>query len=269
MTLRGRGEGDEIRAMSLAARLRKIANRLDTPGAAWAEKERIPLKLYQLFERIKARHAIKTILDVGANRGVFAVRAARCFPGVAMHAFEPLPGCQEKLGRMVSEYPHIRTHATAVGDRCGTVEMFENEYNESSSMLPMMDKHRELWPHTKKTTPISVPITTLDAFLEKEAVGEPVFLKIDVQGYELSVLKGATETLKKVAVAVMEVNFEGLYEGQAEFSELVALMARNGFRFIELADEMRVPPGGRVIYGDAVFERAGGGALLRGGQAGE
>ncbi len=132
--------------------------------------------------------------------------------------------------------------------------MFENEYNESSSVLPMMDRHRQLWPFTQRSQPISVPMITLDAFTASLPLAEPLFLKIDVQGYELSVLEGATATLRKVAAAVMEVNFEPLYEGQADFSRLIELMARNDFRFIEFADEMRVPAGGRLIYADAVFE---------------
>jgi FkbM family methyltransferase len=240
--------------MSVASRLRKLANRLDTPGAGWAEREHIPLKLYQLFERIKSNRRIGTILDVGANRGVFASRAARCFPGVPIHSFEPLPACRERLARLTAQYPHIQAHPTALGDHCGQIEMFENEFNESSSMLPMMDRHRQLWPFTERTQPVSVPMMTLDAFTESHPLTEPVFLKIDVQGYEMSVLKGAPATLRKVAVAVMEVNFELLYQGQAEFAELIALMARNDFRFIEFADEMRVPAGGRLIYADAVFE---------------
>jgi FkbM family methyltransferase len=242
--------------MSLASQLRRLANRLDTPGARWAEREHIPLKLYQLFERIKSSHAIRTILDVGANRGVFASRVTRCFPGIPIHAFEPLPGCQERLARLAAEYPHIKLHPVAVGDQCGQIEMFENDFNESSSILPMMDRHRQLWPQTKHTQPIFVPITTLDAFTAAHSLVEPVFLKIDVQGYELSVLRGSTTTLRQVAVAVMEVNFERLYAGQAEFFELVEFMAQSGFRFIEFADEIRVPPGGRLIYADAVFESA-------------
>jgi FkbM family methyltransferase len=240
--------------MSFASRLRKLANRMDTPGAGWAEKHGVSLKLYQMFERIKLNHRIQTILDVGANRGIFAGSAARCFPGVPIHAFEPLPGCGERLARLVAQYPHIQTHRVAIGDQCGQIEMFENEYNESSSLLPMMDRHRQLWPFTKRVQPISVPITTLDTFAASQPLDGPVFLKIDVQGYELSVLKGAEATLQKVAAVVMEVNFEPLYEGQAEFFQLMEFMVKNGFRFVEFADEKRIPIGGKLIYADAVFE---------------
>lgn len=241
--------------MSAANFLRSLADRFDTPGAAWAKRNRIPLRLYQLFQRIQAAHEVRQIFDVGANRGVFASRAAKCFPGVAIHAFEPLPGCQERLARTRQEFPQISIHPMGVGDQIGTIEMFENEYNESSSILPMLDRHRELWPHTKRTQPIKIPITTLDQFSREHSLAGPIFLKIDVQGFELNVLKGAVETLKRVSAVVAEVNFEALYEGQASFPDILNFLSENGLRFTDFSDEMRRPAGGRLIYADAVFER--------------
>ena len=239
--------------MSLARELRKLADRLDTPSAATARRLGMPLDRYQLFERIKSLADIRTVLDVGANQGEFARYSADCFPNAAIHCFEPLPVCQPLLQAVAARYSQIKIHPVALGEKNGTVEMFENDFAPSSSLLPMQDRHRELWPKTIGTKKIQVTMETLDGIAAKSPLASPIFLKLDVQGFEMSVLRGATQVLRQTAVAMMEVLFEPLYEGQADFRELLNFMAERGFRFVEFADERRLPPVGKMVYADGVF----------------
>lgn len=81
----------------------------------------------------------------------------------------------------------------------------------------------------------------------------PHLLKLDVQGYELSVLRGAEETLKDTLVVFTEVLFDQFYEGQADFPAMLEFMRARGFRFVEFASECRLPPLGKMVYADAVF----------------
>ena len=134
--------------MSLAKELRKFADRLDTPGAATARRLRIPLDRYQLFERIKNLAVIRTVLDVGANRGQFARQAALSFPKAMSHSFEPLAVCEPPLRELAAQFPQLRPHFVALGAVSGVTEMFQNDYSPSSSFLPMQDRHREIWPKT-------------------------------------------------------------------------------------------------------------------------
>lgn len=239
--------------MSLARELRKLADRLDTPSAAAARRLRIPLDRYRLFERVKSFADIRTVLDVGANQGEFARYAADCFPNANIHCFEPLPVCQMQLKNLAARCSRIQIHSVAVGEEIGSVEMFENDFAPSSSLLPMQDRHRELWPKTVSAKKINVNMTTLDAVAAGAPFTGTIFLKLDVQGFELNVLRGATQVLRQTAVAMMEVLFEPLYEGQADFRDLLNFMADQDFRFIEFADERRLPPLGKLVYADGVF----------------
>jgi len=239
--------------MGLASELRKIADRLDAPGHADARRLGAPLHLVQLFQRVRELAEIGTIYDVGANRGEFARIASKCFPEAIVHAFEPLEVCQPPLRKVAGENPGMRVHAMALGDSRGTVEMFQNDYAPTSSLLPMEKRLGELWPgaaHARKTP---VQLETLDA-LDIERRGDAL-LKLDVQGFEASVLKGAANTLKQTAVVMTEVLFEKLYQGQADLLTLANLLAWHGFRFLEFADQTRLPPQGRLAYADAVFVR--------------
>lgn len=243
--------------MSLASELRKVADRLEVPGFREARRRRVPLDHFRLFERVKNLTDLRTVLDVGANKGAFSRWAAQCFPKADIHAFEPLTPCQTPLGKVAAEFAKVKIHQLALGDSIGTVEMFQNDYTPSSSLLPMEERHKELWPKTAGAKKISVPLETLDNVTARLGVRGPAFLKLDVQGFELHVLRGATRTLNDVAVVMSEVLFENLYAGQADFGTLVAFLGGRGFRFLEFAEERRLPPLGRLVYADAVFVKAG------------
>lgn len=243
------------RMNNIARKLRKAADLLDTPGAWEARRNRIPLNLYRFFRRVEARGPIQTVLDVGASRGEFARYCAACFPHAAIHAFEPLPACQAALQRVAAASSRVRVHAFALGDRAGEAEMFQNDYDPSSSVLPMMDRHRELWPKTTGSKKISVRMDTLDNVSGQIAIESPAFMKLDVQGFELHVLQGAQQVLPKVSTLMMEVLFEPLYENQAGFRTILNFMSERGFRFVEFVDERRDPARGALLYADAAFAR--------------
>ena len=236
--------------MSLAKELRKLADRIDAPGYADSRRMRVPYPLYRFFGRVQAWGAVRTVLDVGANSGQFSRAAAQCFPGVTVHAFEPLTVCQLALRKVAERFPQIQVHPVALGERAGEVTMNENEYPDSSSLLAMTERHKELWLKTRNEKRITVPMQTLDAMREQLGAG-PHFLKMDVQGYELNVLRGAEETLKATSVVFTEVLFDQFYEGQADFPAMLEFMRARGFRFVEFASERRMPPLDELAYADA------------------
>ena len=133
--------------------------------------------------------------------------------------------------------------------------MFENEYAPSSSILPMLNRHRELWPKTCKDHSISVPVHTLDNIMAGVDAYQRIFMKMDVQGYEMHVLRGAESTLHRVQAIQMEVLFEDLYDGQSNLRSFMNHLADRGFVFSEFMDERRLPPSQTLIYADAVFIR--------------
>jgi FkbM family methyltransferase len=241
--------------MSLANELRKIADGLDQKGARAARRLRIPLHQYNVFERLRELGEIKTIIDVGANRGEMVSVFARCFPRARIHAFEPLELCQPPLAQMKKELPQLTVHQVALGNHSGEMEMFQNDYAPSSGVLPMLDRHRELWPKTANEKLIKVPMVTLDSVAASEDFQYPAILKLDVQGFELHVLDGAENVLPHCSLVQLEVLFESLYEGQANFADLNSRLYAHGFHFIDFVEERRVAPSNRLIYADAAFMR--------------
>lgn len=138
-----------------------------------------------------------TVFDVGANIGltamIFAKKAGRVL------AFEPAPRALTMLRRNVSAIPNIEVHAVAVSDAPGTVHFSEHDALDCSSMAADGE--------------IAVEAITLDSLgIDAD------FIKIDVEGFEEQVLRGATRQLER-GVPVM---FEG--HSQAEVDRNLAIM---------------------------------------------
>ena len=81
-------------------------------------------------------------------------------------------------------------------------------------------------------------------------------LKLDVQGYEARVLEGCGEILSRVEQLECELSLAGLYDGQAELSEMVALLDGLGFEMVDLDPCFHDRRDGRVLSFDALFARA-------------
>jgi len=197
----------------------------------------------------------KTIIDVGANTGPFSFAARVCLPDVQIYAFEPLPDCFNLLVKNMTPFDNFIAYQTAIGDQKGQMEMWKSDFNESSSLLPMSELHKVTFPHTANNQAVHVPISRLDDYLEKMNLVPPILLKIDVQGYEDKVIKGAVKTLKKMDWVMIEMSFQPLYEGQPLFDDIYQSLISNGFKFAGNMEALYSPLDGNVLQSDGIFYR--------------
>ena len=80
--------------------------------------------------------------------------------------------------------------------------------------------------------------------------------KIDVQGYSMPVLEGATETLNWADTVIVETSFVKLYEGESTFGQVYRHLVDAGFEFVGLLDQLEHPRTGAILQGDAMFRRS-------------
>jgi hypothetical protein len=97
---------------------------------------------------------------------------------------------------------------------------------------------------------------TLDVLVQEKKFPLPDFIKLDVQGYELEVLKGAENALKTAEVILMELNLIPIYKDAPLIDETVTFMADRGFRLYDLGTFFRRPYDKALWQLDAVFVRA-------------
>jgi FkbM family methyltransferase len=198
----------------------------------------------------------KTIIDVGANVGQFAVACAKIFPTSTVHSFEPEPKSLEKLKRNVENLSKVRICPVALGERSGEALFHINSHSHSSSILPLEERHRQAFPEAQEVKTIKVPLSTLDRELKSISMDRPVLLKLDVQGYEPHVLEGASDTLKRVDYVILEASFRPMYVGEKTFVEITAMMEERGFQFLRPLAWLTDPHNGEVLQMDALFGKS-------------
>jgi FkbM family methyltransferase len=197
------------------------------------------------------RADVRTVLDVGASRGQFALFALSRFPQAAIRSFEPLPGARDKL--KVVTAGRVEIVAAAVGAEPGRAELNVSAQDDSSSLLPIGRRQVAEYPGTEATTTIEVDVVTLASVLS-EALPGPVLLKIDVQGFELDVLRGAGELLSKVDEVFVECSFVELYDGQALADEVVAFLFEHDLRLAGVYGLSHTATG-EALQADLLFRR--------------
>lgn len=204
--------------------------------------------------RAKER-GLRTVLDVGANRGQFGSELRSMGYAGRIVSFEPLASCHAALLKTAEQDLAWQVAPrAALGAEDGTVTMNVSENLVSSSVLPMVEKKVQIHAPARYVASEEVPLRRLDTLREPSWVA-PFALKIDTQGFELEVLKGATELLSDAPVVLLEMSLVPLYDGAAGFAELYAWMERAGYRCIGITEGFSDVQKNEQLQADAMFVR--------------
>jgi len=170
------------------------------------------------------------VVDVGANRGQFSLICRHLRPGAAIVAFEPLPGPAAVFSRLFGGTSQVRLHQCALAPAQGEMTMHISGRDDSSSLLPISNLQQVNFPGTQSVGMRQVPAGPLSDYVEPGEMGRRSLLKIDVQGFELEVLKSAESLLPGFRWVYAECSFVPLYEGQALADEVIAWLQARRFR---------------------------------------
>ena len=175
------------------------------------------------------------VADVGANAGTFLARVVRLAPNGRHVAFEPLPHLADALRRA---FPHVSVHAAAVAETAGELEFAHVVRCPAFSGL----KRRTDLPADEVVETIRVPVVALDVALPPDF--PLTLLKIDVEGAELAVLRGAAGTLARCRPWVLfEHGLGGVATYGTTSAEVLAEFDRAGLCVWNLDDWLKgLPP---------------------------
>jgi FkbM family methyltransferase len=205
----------------------------------------------QLLQSVSA----SLILDVGANSGQFARQMRRDGFAGRIVSFEPLDAPFNELSRWAGRDPLWEVHRTAIGLQPGTAVMHVTSDSWSSSLLPVLDRHAKA-ASISVVGQAAVPVASLDDLAAEADWADHVsYLKIDVQGGELDVLRGAERLLSGTVAAVeIEVSLVELYRGQPLFSEVNTYMGERGFCPVRIEPEFFDPDTGSLLQLNATYK---------------
>lgn len=198
---------------------------------------------------------IATVLDIGANTGQFASMIREILPEVMIYSFEPIETSFRELKSNAAALGPIECLPYALGESDAVMEMHKNDFSASSSILEMHSRHAEAFPMTARSVIEKVQVRSLDAIVSQLTLKPKVLAKIDVQGYEMNVLKGAEKSLAAIDALIVETSFETLYEQQPLFDEVYRFLLGRGFGYAGNFDQAADPRTGAILQADGIFLR--------------
>jgi FkbM family methyltransferase len=204
-----------------------------------------------------------TILDVGAHDGYFASKFVLRAPLAEVHCFEPNPEVVPKLtavaarlGQSTPGRPRCVVNPVGVGSEERTLNLNVTGLEQASSFLMPNQAAVAGWPEHDFSVRAThaVQVIRLDRYLEQHQLRHIKLLKIDVQGYELDVLKGLGQRLHDVEYIHVEVQFQRLYEQAPIWSELIGYLRPFGLEPV-LMDRIVFGANNEPMEADLLLQR--------------
>ena len=197
----------------------------------------------------------RTFIDAGACRGDFTALLLAQFPDAAIHAFEPDPEWSRRTCERFASDPGVRVWNAALHEHATGAELQVHADPGTSSLLPRAASVRRYY-HAHDRVVGSIPVATavLDPFIDREAPAGVALVKLDTQGSELSILRGAQRSLATAAIDVIYTEFFVVphYAGAPLLGDLIAFLGRFGYSLFDLFKGPNAA-NGQLRFGDAIF----------------
>lgn len=192
-----------INLLGLAYRSRGINTHFDISVNGEA------LVLDHILREWKKTGAEPTILDVGANIGDFSTRIARDYPEAVIHAFEPNPVTFEQLQKNLGD-SQCQLHNLGMGSAHSTMTIYVDPANRSTALASLYPEVMKDIHQSDTAEEVPVQIGVLDDFCKEQGLGNIDLLKIDTEGHEFEVLRGARQLLTEQKIALIQFEFNSM-----------------------------------------------------------
>lgn len=186
-----------------------------------------------LFGDVLQRHGARTMLDVGANVGHYSRRLLTMFPDAQVFAFEPLGTTFSKLSALSDDFGDRFVPVNAgVGDKAGKLELRFSDGAESHASFAVEASDV---PYVENTQGEVIDVVTLDGYFAPGVNDAKIdFIKIDVEGYEYEVLRGAQELIgrHRPMALQLEFNWHHMFRGHSLYMLAAALPGYDVYQMV-------------------------------------
>jgi len=192
---------------------------------------------WQILASIGPVNRPHVVFDAGAFKGYFSHCWRKWCPQAEVHAFEPSTEACDLLQQKFTNEPFFHLNQVGLGETEGQMEYHvASEARSCNSFLPPNEKTLdEMQYRVGAVTTRTVPVTTLDAYCRQAKIAGVYLIKIDVQGFELNVLKGGAQVaLPLTDYILVESAIRPLYVGAPRFSDVFEYLTAHGFHLIGL-----------------------------------
>jgi FkbM family methyltransferase len=235
--------------LALRDRINRVARRL-----GYEVRQYTPLRSFAAA-RERLLEGVDVVVDVGANTGQYGELLRESGYSGRLVSLEPVAEAHAELRARAAADGAWEAVCVAVSDADGEVTLNVTGDSRSSSILPRNERFPDK-PGWAPRESRPVPARRLDGLVgELLRPGERAYLKLDVQGYERTVLAGAGDALGRFEALELELSVTPLYDGQPAVGEMLPLLAERGFRPVCL-EPILLDDDGLLMELDGLFARA-------------
>lgn len=191
-----------------------------------------------------------TIVDVGAHTGLVADALDFLYAPKRMWVVEPNPAHGGKLDARFRGRPNVTVVKACLGETSGAVSFNVYEFDAASSLFACRTGHMASLGLSEGRTSITAPMTTLRELLPPDLAALDL-LKLDCQGAELTVLRGAGATIRSVRWIYCEVSIDPIYDGAPLFGEVHEFLRGAGFELRRMGGFSGA--GSSIQWADALY----------------
>ena len=189
------------------------------------------------------------IFDIGAYQGDFTKFCIELWPETKVACFEVLPHKVSQLKDLASSNSSIQVFPTLLGANCHDKFPFYQLERHAETASSVLNTQMAF-----KLPPQYYPMSTVDDIVKNHFAGHgPDLLKIDVQGYELDVLKGTEATLNQIQVILAEINLLDIYKDAPLLAELITWLDERNWVTYDICSFWRRPLDQALWQSDFIF----------------
>ena len=190
---------------------------------------------------------IKILFDVGANTGQSTISFKNYFPHLHIHCFEPIHNTFKFLKSETSRFRNVYYHQFALGSASDEVTINTGERNDLFSLVePSQAGNVEV-----------IKVRTIDKVIKKLGIDKIDILKIDTEGYDLEVLKGAKKILSQgdVEFIQVETKLNGTEKRFVHLNEFINYLTPFGYELMSICNQEGWNIRSPLVYCNALFQK--------------
>ncbi|ASY12567.1 methyltransferase [Candidatus Planktophila dulcis] len=185
------------------------------------------------------------IIDVGGHNGSSIERYRKIWPAVKIHSFEPNSELMQEMLAKFSDLANIKLNRLGVSNFRGKSSFNIHSTSTGSSSILAVDRETEFSRRRgiadSTVSTVEIDVTTLDSYLNENALESVNILKVDVQGYEFEVIQGAQNSLRsgKIDFVEIELIVADVYRHEKNWTDTVKLLTECGYSTIAISTDAR------------------------------
>jgi FkbM family methyltransferase len=206
---------------------------------------------------ILEKYNVDLIIDVGANTGIYGKETRQFgFKGEIV-SFEPVADAFEKLVKNTKNDLKWKAYNFALGSENGKQVINISANSHSSSILEILDAHTRVETTASYIGKQEIQINTLDSvFKDIKGKANEIFMKIDTQGFELNVLRGAVNSLSYIQTIQLEMSLRPLYARQPLCKDLMNFLDSHNYKLIDIEPGFADSKTGTLLQFDGIFRKS-------------